>query len=282
MANIVRAALVQTKWTGDKQSMIDLHIDYARKAASQGGASDVLPGAVLRAVLLPRCRTASTTTTPRPIPDGPTTQRMCEVAKELNMVLVVPMYEQEQEASLQHRGGHRRRRHVPRQVPQDAHPAGEGLLGEVLLPAREHGLPVFDTAVGRSRRLHLLTTATSPRAGVRSACRGEDRASTRRPRRAGSAPYLWQLERRRARRHEYYIGAHQPVWHRGSRRQRLLRPDVLRPVRVDSSSATSRPTPKSELLVRDLDMDHVQDVRNQWAFYRDRRSRHVRAVSPRR
>ena len=33
---IVRGALLQATWTGDKQSMIEKHIDYTRKAADQG------------------------------------------------------------------------------------------------------------------------------------------------------------------------------------------------------------------------------------------------------
>ena len=33
---VVRAALVQTAWTGDKESMIVAHEDYARQAAAQG------------------------------------------------------------------------------------------------------------------------------------------------------------------------------------------------------------------------------------------------------
>jgi N-carbamoylputrescine amidase len=36
MPNVIRAAIVQTSWTGDKQSMIDRHIDHAKQAASQG------------------------------------------------------------------------------------------------------------------------------------------------------------------------------------------------------------------------------------------------------
>ena len=36
MANTVRAALVQTDWTGDKESMIKAHEDYVRQAAAQG------------------------------------------------------------------------------------------------------------------------------------------------------------------------------------------------------------------------------------------------------
>ena len=36
MADLIRAALVQATWTGDKESMIDLHERYARDAAAQG------------------------------------------------------------------------------------------------------------------------------------------------------------------------------------------------------------------------------------------------------
>ena len=36
MADIVRSALVQASWTGDKESMIKAHEEHARVAASQG------------------------------------------------------------------------------------------------------------------------------------------------------------------------------------------------------------------------------------------------------
>ena len=36
MSRIVRGALVQAKWTGDKESMIEKHVEYAKKAAEQG------------------------------------------------------------------------------------------------------------------------------------------------------------------------------------------------------------------------------------------------------
>ena len=53
MPTTVRAALVQTTWTGDKES----HDQGARGVRAGGGRAgrqgDLLPGAVLRAVLLP-------------------------------------------------------------------------------------------------------------------------------------------------------------------------------------------------------------------------------------
>jgi N-carbamoylputrescine amidase len=36
MANVVRAAIVQTEWTGDVDSMIKKNADYARQAANDG------------------------------------------------------------------------------------------------------------------------------------------------------------------------------------------------------------------------------------------------------
>ena len=36
MPNVVTAALLQTDWTGDKESMIDKHEEAAREAAAQG------------------------------------------------------------------------------------------------------------------------------------------------------------------------------------------------------------------------------------------------------
>jgi beta-ureidopropionase len=52
MANIVRAAIVQTEWTGDKESMIDKH-EVRPPGRRAGRPGDVLPGAVQRRLLLP-------------------------------------------------------------------------------------------------------------------------------------------------------------------------------------------------------------------------------------
>ena len=48
---VIRAAITQTTWTGDKESMLDKHEQFAREAAAAGRAGDLLPGAVLRPVL---------------------------------------------------------------------------------------------------------------------------------------------------------------------------------------------------------------------------------------
>ena len=125
------------------------------------------------------------------------------------MVMVLPMYEIVQAgALLQHRRGDRRRRHLPRQVPQAAHPAGEGLLGEVLLPPRQRRVPGVRHRGRQGRRLHLLRPPL-PRglAGARASTAPRS-CSTRRPPAAACREYLWRLEQPAAAvANKYYVGA---------------------------------------------------------------------------
>ena len=94
MSRIVRAALVQSTWTGDKDSMIDKHIDYAKKAADQGAQimcfQELFYGPYFCQVQRPEFFAYTEL-----IPDGPTTEKMQKLAQELNMVLVVPLHGQD-------------------------------------------------------------------------------------------------------------------------------------------------------------------------------------------
>lgn len=89
MSQIVRAALVQTRWTGDQESMIALHERYAREAAAQGakilGFQEVFNSPYFCQVQDPEhYRWAE------PVPDGPTVRRMRELARELGLVWSSP------------------------------------------------------------------------------------------------------------------------------------------------------------------------------------------------
>ena len=156
MANTVRAALLQTDWAGTKDAMIDKHEEAAREAAADGRPGHLLPGAVLRAVLLPgpghrvlRLHRAD----PRR-PDDAALPVRRQGARHGDGAADVRG--RAGRRVLQHRRGHRRRRHVPRQVPQAAHPADQGVLGEVLLPARQRRVPDLRHRRRQGRRLHLL------------------------------------------------------------------------------------------------------------------------------
>ena len=64
---------------------------------------------------------------------------------------------------------------------------------------------------------------------------------------------------------------HQPRRHRGAvEHRRVLRPELLlRSARARSSPQA--PRDKDEVVVADLDLDMIEEVRNVWQFYRDRR-----------
>src|SRR5688500_3219524 len=80
-----RAALVQTKWTGDTASMVDVHEKYAREAAEQG-AQIMGFQEVFNARYFCQVQEAEHYKWAEPVPDGPTVPRMQALAKELGMV----------------------------------------------------------------------------------------------------------------------------------------------------------------------------------------------------
>src|SRR5947209_17439369 len=91
----VRAALVQTTWTGDKESMIKVHEDYARSAKEQG-AQVICFQELFYGPYFCQVQDTAFYEYAEAIPDGPTTRRFQELARELRMVMVLPMYEEEQ------------------------------------------------------------------------------------------------------------------------------------------------------------------------------------------
>ncbi len=96
MANIVRAALVQAAWTGDQQSMTDRSVELAREAAADG-AQVLCFQELFYGPYFCQVQDNEFFEYTEPIPDGPTTKLMQDLAKETGMVLIVPMFEIEQE-----------------------------------------------------------------------------------------------------------------------------------------------------------------------------------------
>ena len=94
MPRIVRGALVQASWTGDKESMIQKHEDYAHQAAKQG-AQFILFQELFYGPYFCQVQDPQYFAYTEKIPGGPTTERMQALAKETGMVLIVPMYEED-------------------------------------------------------------------------------------------------------------------------------------------------------------------------------------------
>ena len=125
------------------------------------------------------------------------------------MVLIVPVYEEEQPGVYYNTAavidadgtylGKYRKTHLP---------AGEGVLGEVLLPARATSATRCSTPRSAGSACTSATTGTSRRAGGRSAWPGPGSCSTPRRPAAACPQYLWRLEQPAAAvANEYFVGA---------------------------------------------------------------------------
>src|SRR6201996_3253637 len=95
MAEIVRAGLVQQRWTGDKESMIGAAVEPIRTAAS-AGAQVVCLQELFYGPYFCQVQDADYYSYTEAIPDGPTTRLLQEAAQTHHIVIIAPMYEEEQ------------------------------------------------------------------------------------------------------------------------------------------------------------------------------------------
>ena len=277
MTNIVRAAIVQTEWTGDQASMIDKSVEYARQAAADG-AQVMCFQELFYGPYFCQVQENEYFDYAEPIPDGPTTRLMQDLAKETGMVLVVPIFEKEDDGVFYNTAsvidadgtylGKYRKHHIP-QV--------KGFWEKFYFRPGNLGYPVFDTAVGKVG-VYICYDRHFPEGwrmlGLGGAKIVFNPSATSR----GLSMYLWNLEQpASAVANEYFIGAinrvgTEPIGDNdfyGSSYFVDPRGQVIGGAASDSDE---------ELVVRDLDLDMIDEVRKQWAFYRDRRPESYDAI----
>ncbi len=277
MTNIVRAAIVQTEWTGDQASMIDKNVEYTRQAAADG-AQVLCFQELFYGPYFCQVQENEYFDYAEPIPDGPTTRLMQDLAKETGMVLVVPIFEKEDDGVFYNTAsvidadgtylGKYRKHHIP-QV--------KGFWEKFYFRPGNLGYPVFDTAVGKVG-VYICYDRHFPEGwrmlGLGGAKIVFNPSATSR----GLSMYLWNLEQpASAVANEYFIGAinrvgTEPIGDNdfyGSSYFVDPRGQVIGGAASDSDE---------ELVVRDLDLDMIDEVRKQWAFYRDRRPESYDAI----
>ncbi len=270
MANVVRAAIVQTEWTGDQGSMIDKSVEFAREAARQG-AQVMCFQELFYGPYFCQVQENEYFDYAEPIPDGPTTRRMQDLAKETGMVLVVPIFEKEDDgfyfntaAVIDADGsylGKYRKTHIP-QV--------NGFWEKFYFRPGNMGYPVFDTAVGRIG-VYICYDRHFPEGwralGLAGAKIVFNPSATSR----GLSMYLWNLEQPAAAvANEYFIGAINRVGKEPLGDNDFYGSSYFVDPRGQIVEGAASDTAE-ELVVRDLDLDMIEEVRKQWAFYRDRR-----------
>jgi beta-ureidopropionase len=269
MPNIVRAALVQAKWTGDKASMIDSSLALAREAAGRG-AQVLCFQELFYGPYFCQVQDAEYFAYAEPVP-GPTTERMADLARETGMVVIAPVYEEEQPGVLYNTAavidadgrylGKYRKTHLP-QV--------KGFWEKFYFRPGNLGYPVFDTAVGRIG-VYICYDRHFPEGWRALGLAGAQIVFNPSATSRGLSRYLWNLEQPAAAvANEYFVGAINRVgieplgdndFYGGS-----YFADPRGQLVGEAASDTSE-----EALVRDLDLDLLAEVRALWAFYRDRR-----------
>ena len=269
-SQIVRAALVQTRWTGDGASMVDLHEQYAREAAAQG-AQVIGFQEVFNAPYFCQVQEEQHYRWAEAVPEGPTVSRMRSLARELGMVMVVPVYEVEQPGFYYNTAavidadgsylGKYRKHHIP-QV--------KGFWEKFYFRPGNLGWPVFDTAVGRIG-VYICYDRHFPEGwralGLAGAQLVYNPSATSR----GLSAYLWQLEQPAAAvANEYFVAAINRVGTEEYGDNDFYGTSYFVDPRGRLVGGTASDK-EEELLVRDLDFGLIEEVRNQWAFYRDRR-----------
>ncbi len=269
MASVVRAALIQSRWTGDKRSMIEENLTLARKAAA-AGAKVLCFQELFYGPYFCQVQESQHFAYAESVP-GPTVEVMRSLAVETGMVLVVPVFEEEQPGVYYNTAfvidadgtylGKYRKHHIP-QV--------KGFWEKFYFRPGNLGYPVFDTAVGKIG-VYICYDRHFPEGwralGLGGATIVFNPSATSR----GLSSHLWKLEQTAAAvANGYFVGALNRVGIEefgdddfyGTSYFADPRGQIIGEVASDSEPA---------VVIRDLDMALLEEVRQTWAFYRDRR-----------
>jgi N-carbamoylputrescine amidase len=266
----VRAAMVQTAWTGDKDSMIDRHEKYAEEAAA-AGAQVVCFQELFYGPYFCQVQDAEHYGYAEAVPDGPTVQRFRAVAERLGLVMVLPVYEEEQPGFLYNTAavidadgtylGKYRKNHIPQVT---------GFWEKFYFRPGNLGYPVFDTAVGRVG-IYICYDRHFPEGWRALGLNGAQIVFNPSATSRGLSAYLWQLEQTAAAAaNMYYVGAINRVGIEPLGDNDFYGTSYFADPRGQFVDGTASDQ-EAELVVRDLDLGLIDEVRGGWAFYRDRR-----------
>ncbi len=272
MPRIVRGALLQTDWTGDKESMIQKHEEAAQDARRQG-AQVVCFQELFYGPYFCQVQDAQYYAYTEKIPNGPTTRRMQDLARETGMVLVVPMYEEDERtpgvyyntaAVIDADGrylGKYRKTHIPHL---------QGFWEKFYFRPGNLGYPVFQTAVGQLG-VYICYDRHFPEGARALGLNGAEIVFIPSATSRGLSEYLWRIEQvSHAVANGYYVGTINRVGIEPLGDDDFYGQSYFVDPRGQFVGALGD-AHKPELIVRDLDLEQIMEVRNTWQWYRDRR-----------
>jgi beta-ureidopropionase len=206
------------------------------------------------------------------VPDGPTTKLMQKIAAKHKMVMVVPVYEEEMtglyfntasiiDADGQYLGKYRKH-HIPQVAP--------GFWEKFYFTPGDTGYPVFQTRYARLG-VYICYDRHFPEGARILGLNGAEIVFNPSATVAGLSEYLWELEQpAHAVANGYFVGAINRVgvekpWSIGE----FYGKSYFCNPRGKIIAQASRD--KDEVVVADLDLEMIAEVRKTWQFFRDRR-----------
>jgi N-carbamoylputrescine amidase len=279
MARIVRAGLIQATLCEPatspiakiKAAMIDKHLALVADAAGKGVQVVCLQELFYGPYFCAEQKGRWYEMVER-VPDGPTTKLFCEVAKKHNMVIVLPIYEEEltgvyynTAAVIDADGaflGKFRKMHIPHCEP--------GFWEKFYFRPGNLWCPVFQTRVGKIG-VYICYDRHFPEGWRALGLAGAEIVFNPSATVAGLSEYLWKLEQPAAAANNiYFVGAiNRPGWEEPWRIGEFYGSSYFANPRGQIIAQGTRDT--DCVVVADLDLDLIREVRNVWQFYRDRR-----------
>jgi N-carbamoylputrescine amidase len=279
MSRVVRGALIQATLCEPatspvavvKKAMIDKHIALIASAAKEGAQVACLQELFYGPYFCAEQQARWYELTER-VPDGPTTKLMAELARQHQIVLVVPVYEEDltgvyynTAAVIDADGrylGKFRKMHIPHCAP--------GFWEKFYFRPGNLGYPVFESRVGKVG-VYICYDRHFPEGARCLGLNGAEIVFNPSATVAGLSEYLWKLEQpAHAVANGYFVGA-------------INRPGFEEPWRIGEFYGQSYfCDPRGQMLavgkrdnddivIADLDLDVIREVRNTWQFFRDRR-----------
>lgn len=279
MPRITRAALIQATnalpesvdLPKIKQANIDKHVELIKEAAGNGAQVCCLQE-LFYGPYFPAEQDTRWYDLAESIPDGPTILLMQKLAKQHGMVLVVPIYEREMAGVLYNTAaviddegnylGKYRKHHIPHLYP--------GFWEKFYFKPGNLGYPVFNTRFGRIG-VYICYDRHFPEGARELGLNGAEIVFNPSATVAGLSEYLWTIEQpAHAVANQYFVGAINRVgtespWNIGE----FYGNSYFCDPRGQFVAKGSRD--QTEVVIADLDLDQIEEVRNVWQFYRDRR-----------
>lgn len=211
------------------------------------------------------------------VPNGPTTKLFQDLAKELEVVIVLPVYEREGISNYYNTAavidadgsylGKYRKTHIPHVTLDDK---GKGMFEKYYFKPGNLGYPVFNTAFGKVG-VYICYDRHFPEGARILGLKGAEIVFNPSATITGLSDHLWKLEQpAHAVANGYYIGAINRVgvegpWNIGE----FYGQSYLADPRGNIVSIGSRNN--DEVIIGEMDKSLIREVRNIWQFYRDRR-----------